>query len=144
MPFAPTYFPGTTRREDATKVSVGEGTVHDSIDFALPAALERGQLEIRVMDVAGADVVSVCLGSDSTSGGTYRPAAPGELVRVDVVDGSPYRFWAHVEGSAGLHLESDVVEVVGAPGRRVMTLNADRSARTHPAGAECGPYSTTP
>jgi hypothetical protein len=143
VPFAPTYFPGTTGREDAVKVSVGEGTVHDGIDFALPAALERGQLEIRVAAVSGAGLVSVCLGSGPT-GATYRPAAPGELVYVDVVEGSPYRFWAHVEGPAGSHQESNVVDLVGTPGRRVVTVSANRPARFHSPGFECGPYFTMP
>ncbi len=142
-PFAATYFAGTTRLEEAAKVSVGEGTEHNGIDFAIPAALKRGQLEVRAAAVAGVGVVSVCLGFGST-GATYRSAAPGEPVHIDVVEGSPYRFWAHVEGSAGSHWESNAVDVVGAPGRRVVTLNATKPGRAHSPGFECGPYATTP
>jgi hypothetical protein len=64
-------------------VHVGEGTVHDGIDFQLSPALKTGRLEIRAQ-TSSAGVVSVCVASI----GTYRQRAAGEPVGVDVVEGS--------------------------------------------------------
>jgi hypothetical protein len=141
FPFPPSYAPGTTRREDALTVSVGEGTLHTGIDFVVPETLKRGQLEVRVVSAAG--MVSVCLASGSTSGATYPQKAAGEPIHVDVVEGSPHQLWAHVEGSAG-HTETATVSLIAGHGQRVVSLSADRPGREHLPGSPCGPYRGTP
>jgi hypothetical protein len=136
-PFVPSYYPGTTRREDAFLVSVGQGSEHNGLDFTLPVALSPGQIEVRLPELPGGGLVSVCVGS-----GSDRVAYPlnhdGDLVLVNVVEGLTYRLQVHVEGAMGKHWESALVDVVAVPGRRALTVKEFRPASSHAPHDVCG------
>ena len=138
-PFPPTYYPGTVRREEAVPVVVGQGTVHDGVDFTLGDSIRPGKLEIRIEDSAGAATTVVCLAdigdSRSVTGATY-PSEPGKPTMVEVLEGSRYRFFAHVERPNG-HTESDTIELTGAAGHQVLTVSATLPGRRHPLGEPC-------
>jgi hypothetical protein len=46
-PYPPTYYPGTTNRNEARLIHIGEGSVQDNVDLALPPALAHGRLFLR-------------------------------------------------------------------------------------------------
>ena len=131
------------RRQDAVPIVVGLGTVHEGIDFTLHDPIRPGKLEIRIQDVVGATTTVVCLQDitrlPATPGGTYPQFKRGAPIVIDVLEGSRYRFVAHVERPNG-HVESDVFELNGTQGTQILTVSADRRARSHPSGHECGPY----
>jgi len=142
-PVPPTYYPATTRRQEAVPVIVGEGTVHGGIDITLPAPIRPVKLEVRIPELVGASSVVVCL-QDITNpftgpGGTYSAAPPAPVV-IDGFEGSRYRLMAHVERPGG-HLESEVVEVTGAPGHPALTLSPTLRADAHAPGDPCGAFS---
>ena len=55
---------------------------------------------------------------------------------IEVLEGVKYRFVGHVERRES-HSESEVVEVIGMPGRQTLTLRADAPALAHPPGDPC-------
>lgn len=140
-PFPLTYYPGTRHREEATAIAVGRGTIHEAIDFTLHDPIKAGKLEVRIEDAGGAATIAVCFKDVTSSfaapGGTYRQREPGSPIAIDVLAGSRYRFVAHVERQDG-HSESDVVELTAEPGHQTMIVRANRRARNHLPGDECG------
>jgi hypothetical protein len=145
-PFPATYYPGTMRRQDAVPIVVGLGTVHEGIDFTLHDPIRPGKLEIRIQDVVGATTTVVCLqditSPPATPGGTYPQFKRGAPIVIDVLEGSRYRFVAHVERPNG-HVESDVFELNGTLGLQILTVTADQRARSHFLGNECGAFSSS-
>ncbi len=119
--YPPTFYPGTTSRDEATVVTVGNGTVKDGVDLVLPARLREGQVDVLVEANRGA--VSVCVMPDGGGGGgIYTPMADG-TIKVGVVEGVRYRMVAHVDRPEG-DIESQIVGVTGTAGRKVVTLRA--------------------
>jgi hypothetical protein len=139
-PYAPTYFPGTTARDDAVPIVVGEGANRNGIELTLHDPILNGQLQLVVLSDQGPGDVSVCMRDISTAmgkfGRTYTPSAPGEPVTITVLEGEKYQVLAHVERSTS-HSESEVVEVVGVTGPQTLTLRADAEALSHPPGFNC-------
>jgi hypothetical protein len=138
-PFPPTYYPGTLRREEAVPVVVGQGTVHDGVDFTLGDSIRQGKLEIRIQDSAGVATTVVCLadiGDPRTVSGATYPSGLGKPTMVEVLEGSRYRFFAHIERSNG-HTESETIELTGAAGHQVLTVSATLPGRRHPPGDPC-------
>ena len=137
--FPATYYPGTVRREDAVAVTVGQGTVHEGIDFTLVDSIPAGKLEIRIQDPVGASSAVVCLQDISkppaAPGGTYTFQPPTPLI-IDVLEGSRYRLIAHVDLPNG-HTESDIVELTGASGPQTLTVTATLPGRVHSHGDAC-------
>ncbi len=131
-PYPPTYFPGTTNPAEATPVHVGEGTVHENVDFVMPPALATGRLFVRPAEPASG-ALSACV----VSVGMYRQPEPGDPVPIWVVEGVHYQLRLHIEESSGKHWESELVEVVGQPGLHELAVPVGRPARPHPEGAEC-------
>ena len=124
--FSPTYFPGTTERSLAVPVTVGAGTEHADIDWAVTARLREGTIEVS-FDTQGQPQKSmgVCVtmfdGELRNSGGVGYERRADQPVVVHVVEGVRYRLVAHARTPAGF-AESEILDVVGAPGRRVVTL----------------------
>ena len=138
-PYPATYYPGTVHREAAVPVAVGEGTVHEGIDFAPVNSIPSGKLEIRMPDLVGAVTSVVCFQNISkppaVPGGTYsfRPQRP---LIIDVLEGLRYRFIAHVDRPNG-HTESDIVELTAASGHQTLTVTATLPGRAHSHGDAC-------
>ena len=84
-------------------------------------------------DLVGAVTSVVCFQdiskSKTASGATY-PFRPGRPVIIDVLEGSRYRFIAHVDRPNG-HTESDIVELTGASGHQTLTVTANQPGRAH-------------
>ena len=148
-PFPATYYPGTVRRQDAVPVVVGQGTVHEGIDFTLFDSIRPGKLEIRIEGAVGAASTVVCFQDIDSSilpatpgrGGMYPQFEPGAPILIDLLEGSRYRFVAHLERANG-HTESDIIELTGAPGHQTLTVSANRRALYHQPGFQfqCDPF----
>lgn len=139
-PFSPTYFPGTTDRSLATPVTVGAGTEHSGVDWVVSARLREGTIEVS-FDTHGQPQKSmgVCVtmfdGDLRNSGGVGYERRADEPVVVHVVEGVRYRLVAHARTPAGF-AESEIFDVVGAPGRQIVTL-ALASTSEKAMGAPC-------
>jgi hypothetical protein len=142
-PFPTTYYPGTSERQDAERIVVGDATVHDGLDFSLPEPVQPGEIEVRVSGVSATDEVRLCVrgmtDTRETAGAGYTPFEFGAPMRVRVLEGRRYQLVAHVD-RGGRHLESEPVDVTAMPGRQTLTLVPDRHGRTHPVNHVCQPY----
>ena len=117
-------------------IVVGTGSVHDGVNLTLRDPLMKGQLEVWVKSDRGSGAASLCewqIGAIARQSGTYSQSTP---VTVEVLEGVRYRFVGHVEGRDS-HFESEAVEVLGGPGRRTLTLEANAPARKHRPGDPC-------
>jgi hypothetical protein len=138
--FSPTYFPGTTDRSLATPVTVGNGTEHSEIDWVVSARLREGTIAVS-FDTQGQPQKSmgVCVTTfegdlRSSSGAGYERRAE-EPVEVPVVEGVRYRLVAHAHTPAGF-AESEIFDVIGAPGRQVVTLTLESTSEKR-MGSPC-------
>ena len=135
-PYRPTFFPGTSNREEAVPVIVGAGSVHDGVNLVLRDPLMKGQLEVWVQSDAVSGDASLCVSHISATATQWVRYSQPTPVTVEVIEGERFRLVGHVEGRDS-HYESEVVEVIGMPGRRTLTLRANVPARTHPPQDEC-------
>lgn len=135
-PYPPTYYPGTTNRDEAMTIVVGTGTLRGGIDVTLSTPMPNGRMDVRVLSTAGPGEAWVCVQTNGGGAGGYPVRQPGEAVTVAVVKGVTYGIVAHVDRPDG-HFESDVVEVIGTAGRQVLTLRANTRVKPHPAGDTC-------
>ena len=146
-PFPPTYFPGTTDRSLATPVTVGLGTEHPDIDWVVSSRLREGAIEVN-FDTHGQPQknMGVCVTMfdadlrNNGGGGYERRSA--EPVIVKVVEGVRYRLEAWARTSSGF-AESEIFDVIGAPGHRVITLQMT-SVSERATGKRCAAHSDKP
>ncbi len=138
-PYPPTYYPGTPKRDEATAITVGAGVVLDGIKMVLPAPMQQGQIDIRILTATGRGKASVCASPIAGgAGGIYPEREPGGGVTIAVVAGVRYRMVAHVDRPDG-DVESEVVEVTAKAGRQAVTLRATTPAKPHPIEDACYP-----
>jgi hypothetical protein len=147
-PFRPTYFPGTTDRASAVPVTVGHGTEHAEVDWAVSARLGEGVIEV-TFDAAGQpqEDMGVCVttytSDDRPSGGGsgYERRSDTAVV-IPVVEGIKYRFVAYASTPAGLARSGDF-DFIGTPGSQSVRLPAI-SLRQNPNGHPCTTATSKP
>jgi hypothetical protein len=128
VPYAPTYFPGTTDKSQATPVVVGHGTEHPDIEWVVDARLREGSIEV-TLDSHGQPQkeMGVCVtmfdADNRNTGGVGHERRSAEPVVVKVVEGVRYRLVAWARTPAGF-AESEIFDVIGAPGHQVVKLAA--------------------
>lgn len=127
LPYHPTYYPGTMNSELATQLTVGNGTEHDRIDFALGSPLRQGILDVQ-LQLDRVSRATVCLWDTAFAypGGVLRES-PGHTSLHGVLEGRRYRVAAHVEGPSG-HTESAIVEFLAVSGDQSLALSTNRRA----------------
>ncbi len=140
VPYKTTFYPGTTDRNSATPIVIGNGTMHAGLDFALIDQLRAGTLDVRVESNGVPGETAVCFTNiscgEARGGGTYPQFSPGQQVVIPVLEGQRYRLMAHIERPIG-HSESEVVEVTGSGDRQIVTLRAQRARGQHQSGDAC-------
>jgi hypothetical protein len=139
-PYAPTYFPGTTDKSEATPVVVGQGTEHAEIDWVVNSKLPEGGIEV-TLDSHGQvqKEMGVCVtmfdADNRNTGGVGYERRSAEPVVVKVVEGVRYRLVAWARTPSGF-AESDIFDVIGTPGRQVIKL-AVASTSEKAMGTRC-------
>ena len=138
--FRPTYFPGTTDRTLATPVTVGLGTEHTGIDWAVSSTLAEGTIEV-TFDTQGQPQknIGVCVTTfdarnRSNGGAGYQPRST-EPVIVQIVEGVKYRIAAYAQTPAG-PVKSETFDFIGSPGRRSIRLSM-ASSSAEASGMRC-------
>ena len=127
QPFRPTYFPGTTDRSQAAPVIVGMGTEQAEIEWIASSRLREGSIEV-LFDTQGQPQkeMGVCVRTFDaalrSSGGSGYQRRSDEPVVIPVVEGVRYRLVAHARTPGGF-AESEIFDIVGAPGRQVLKLS---------------------
>jgi len=125
-PYAPTYFPGTTDKSQATPVVIGHGTEHSEIEWVVNARLREGSIEV-TLDSHGQPQkeMGVCVtmfdANGRNTGGVGYERSSAEPVIVKIVEGVRYRLVAWARTSSGF-AESEIFDIIGAPGRQVVKL----------------------
>ena len=138
-PFRPTYFPGTTDPSQLTPVIVGPGAEHADLEWIVSSRLREGTIEV-TFDTRGQPQkeMGVCVTMfDSNlrkNGGVGYERRSAEPLLVRVVEGVRYRLEAWARTSAGF-AESEIVDVIGAPGPRAITLQM--TSVSERAGMRC-------
>ena len=136
VPYPPTYFPGTTNRDLAEPVVIGEGTEHDGFSFFVNSALARAQLEILVeTGRQPQSEVYACLSQPGAGGAAYQKKE-GQPLLVDVVEGGEYRVSVHADTPAG-HFHAEPVTFTGVRGRTSMTVKAALASTPHNGASKC-------
>jgi hypothetical protein len=139
-PFRPTYFPGTTDRSQATPVLVEVGAVRPDVEWSVSSRLGEGGIEVsfdtRSQPQKEMGVCVTMFDADGRSdGGAGYERRSAEPVIVRVVEGVRYRLIAWARTSSGF-AESQIFDVIGAPGHRAITLQM-RSVSERAPGIRC-------
>lgn len=134
-PFGPsyprTYYPGTTQKEQAIPVVIERGVAAEGFDFAVPAVLAKGELQV-VVETGQRGKLSLCfrqledLVSKSSS---YKPQ-PGVALLLPVVEGQRYEVHAHLDFDLG-HLESEPFVFTATAEKIPVTLRTDAPRDLH-------------
>jgi hypothetical protein len=125
-PFRPTYFPGVTDRSQATPVVVGLGTEQAELEWVVNARLRVGSIDAsfetrgQPQKEMGVCVTEFDADLRDNGGGGYGPR-PNGLVTIPIVEGVRYRLAAYAQLPSGF-AESEIVDIIGAPGRQVLKL----------------------